>query len=278
MSEKTKDIFIGIIFFIVLMAGASFVIDTILIDGLKVDQGFIGSIIGGIIGALGVIITTYFIIEANKKTAKYATVLQDKKERERIVMQFEINQIDEASRLFIELDNYIYKYKLNAYRIIEYINLSAITKLKYQKKDAIDNANDLSELYSEQTDFLNTNLDINSEIIMEINRIINTIFNLNIANQIDIGELKKCFSENSNEIYKRIMDRRESIEKAFNEKPIDERVKKIQEITMDKDNVDQMNDQNLDNLKIKVDEIGKELRDIKIDLVINFKLESANQD
>lgn len=66
MSDKIKNIFIGIIFFVVLILGTSFVIDTILIDVLKVDNGLIGSIVGGIIGMVGVIVTTYFIIEANK--------------------------------------------------------------------------------------------------------------------------------------------------------------------------------------------------------------------
>lgn len=37
MSDKIKNIFIGIIFFVVLILGTSFVIDTILIDGLLIS-------------------------------------------------------------------------------------------------------------------------------------------------------------------------------------------------------------------------------------------------
>lgn|GEM_PF-1638362 len=277
MTDKFKSIFIGIIFFIVLISGTSYIIDTILIDGLKVDKGFLGSVLGGAIGTFGVIGTTYFIIEANKEATKIAADLQDKKERERIIMQFEINQVDESSRLLIELNNYLFKYKLNAYRIIEYINLSTLTKLQYQSngEQSYDNGLDLNELYSEQTTILNTNLDRNSEIILEINRIINTIYNLDIANQVDIEGLKKCFSDNSNKTYNRIMDRREEIRKGFTTKSIENRVKKILEITQEKDNVDKMNDQNLDNIMKKVDEVGNELRAIKINLMEEFKLGSA---
>lgn len=57
-------------FFVVLILGTSFVIDTIMIDGLNVDNGLIGSIVGGIIGMVGVIVTTYFIIEANQKSVE----------------------------------------------------------------------------------------------------------------------------------------------------------------------------------------------------------------
>lgn len=54
-----------------------------MIDGLKVDNGLIGSIVGGIIGMVGVIVTTSFIIEANKKSVEDSLKKQDKQARDR---------------------------------------------------------------------------------------------------------------------------------------------------------------------------------------------------
>lgn len=102
MTDKAKNIFIGIIFFIVLILGTAFLIDTLLIDGLGVDKGFLGSILGGAIGTLGVIGTTYFIIEANKKSVEDSIKKQDKQARDRDYTALILTKTEELNQEIIK--------------------------------------------------------------------------------------------------------------------------------------------------------------------------------
>lgn len=52
MSDKWKDIIIALILAILTISGMAYFVDIVLIDGLDIDQGFLGSIIGGVIGGL----------------------------------------------------------------------------------------------------------------------------------------------------------------------------------------------------------------------------------
>ncbi|MER2119225.1 MAG: hypothetical protein ABS935_03100 [Solibacillus sp.] len=99
MTEKWKDIFIIITLGVIAVLATSWLIDILLIDGLNVDKGFLGSVLGGIIGTLGVIGTTYFLIEANNKAAIHSADLQDKQIREREYTMFVLKQIEEVQNL-----------------------------------------------------------------------------------------------------------------------------------------------------------------------------------
>lgn len=66
MLDKTKEIFIMAVFGIVAIAGATYVIDTILVRGLQVNTGIISGIlgmIGGFAGAIGAYLAAYYQIK-----------------------------------------------------------------------------------------------------------------------------------------------------------------------------------------------------------------------
>ncbi|MGA3601745.1 hypothetical protein [Lysinibacillus agricola] len=109
MSDRWKDIFILITLGTVAVLAGCWFIDVLLIDGLKVDKGFLGSILGGIIGALGVIGTTFFIIEANKDSTKYAADLQDRQVRERDYVILLIKQIEEVNQILNQCTESVFK-------------------------------------------------------------------------------------------------------------------------------------------------------------------------
>lgn len=133
MNDKWKDIYIGFTLFVVLFMAMSYVVDILLIDGLSIDSSFLGSIIGGVIGAAGVVGTTYFLIEANKQATKNAAELNDQTERERIHNEFLLNKNEEIMNLLTEL------YELNNSRynaLHDYISIQRkIDKLISAKKE-----------------------------------------------------------------------------------------------------------------------------------------------
>lgn len=168
MSDKIKNIFIGIIFFVVLILGTSFVIDTILIDGLKVDNGLIGSIVGGIIGMVGVIVTTYFIIEANKKSVEDSLKKQDKQARDRDYIALILTKAEELNHEIIK-STQIYKKIMDNFRITKTHQILINTyedrfSLKRKddgiydmaKRDLVENNLKLEKLRNELTVCLNT--------------------------------------------------------------------------------------------------------------------------
>lgn len=65
--------------------------------------GFWGSYIGGILGALGVIITTYFLIEADKENSREVAKLNDLTERDRINTTFLLNKNEELMKILSEI-------------------------------------------------------------------------------------------------------------------------------------------------------------------------------
>ncbi len=69
--------------------------------------GFWGSFLGGIIGAFGVIITTYFIIEANKQTTKDAANLQDKQNREREYITYLLHKNEDLYQAMLKMNQQI---------------------------------------------------------------------------------------------------------------------------------------------------------------------------
>ncbi len=109
MTERWKDIFICLILGVFGIFSMSWVTDVLLIDGLQVDKGFLGSILGGMIGTLGVIGTTFFLIEANKTSTKYVADLQDKQIRERDYAIFLIKQIEEVNQVLNQCTRLVYK-------------------------------------------------------------------------------------------------------------------------------------------------------------------------
>ncbi|MGG2106938.1 hypothetical protein [Lysinibacillus pakistanensis] len=65
--------------------------------------GFWGSYLGGTIGTMGVVATTYFIIEANKVATTDAAKLNDQTERERIHTTFLLNKNEVIVAIITEL-------------------------------------------------------------------------------------------------------------------------------------------------------------------------------
>lgn len=109
MPERWKDIFIIITLGTVSILAGCWFIDVLLIDGLEVDNGFLGSVLGGVIGALGVVGTTYFLIEANNKATKDSAYLQDKQIREREYTTFILKQIEIANQILNQCTKLMYK-------------------------------------------------------------------------------------------------------------------------------------------------------------------------
>ncbi|MFJ7891313.1 hypothetical protein ACIQYL_25110 [Lysinibacillus xylanilyticus] len=66
--------------------------------------GFWGSFLGGILGAIGVIFTTYFIIKNNNKNVEDAAKMQDNRERDRHLSVFMLNKNEEAIFALNELN------------------------------------------------------------------------------------------------------------------------------------------------------------------------------
>lgn len=111
MTERWKDIFIMITLGVIAILATSWLIDILLIDGLNVDKGFIGSVLGGIIGALGVIGTTYFLIEANKEQTLRAARMHDKTERDRYYLQLVIANSEDTLVRLSKLKDKLREYK-----------------------------------------------------------------------------------------------------------------------------------------------------------------------
>lgn len=65
--------------------------------------GFWGSFIGGSLGAVGVIVTTYFLIEADKENSRKIAELNDQTERDRINTTFLLNKNEELMQVFSEI-------------------------------------------------------------------------------------------------------------------------------------------------------------------------------
>lgn len=87
-----------------------------MIDGLKVDNGLIGSIVGGIIGMVGVIVTTSFIIEANKKSVEDSLKKQDKQARDRDYIALILTKAEALNHEIIK-STQIYKKIMDNFRI-----------------------------------------------------------------------------------------------------------------------------------------------------------------
>lgn len=111
MTERWKDIFIMITLGVIAILATAYLIDILLIDGLSVDKSFLGSILGGGIGTVGVIATTYFLIEANKEQTLRAASMHDKTERDRYFLQLVITNSEDTLIRLSKLKDKLTEYK-----------------------------------------------------------------------------------------------------------------------------------------------------------------------
>jgi len=143
--ERWKDIIIIIILGTVSILAGCWFIDVLLIDGLEVDKGFLGSVLGGIIGALGVVGTTYFLIEANKQETKDAADLQDDKEKKRFFVQLTISKSEDTLLKLGELNDRLIEYK--RFTSLALMDLRTYKLFLYNENRVFNNNNN-----AEQTD------------------------------------------------------------------------------------------------------------------------------
>ena len=62
---------------------------------------FWGSFLGGIIGTLGVICTTFFIIKSQKEDTEFSIIQQDKRERDRMQLEINMDFYDEVHKFLV---------------------------------------------------------------------------------------------------------------------------------------------------------------------------------
>lgn len=136
MKERTKNVIIGIIFFIISISGFAFFVDVLLIDNLNVDISFLGSVIGALIGAAAVSGTTYLIIGEQRKITisqinaqKETTIKQvedsDKRDRERIYLKYILDEYDRLLKDFIEIEDRV---SLFHDAVLKNFNFNKLTK------------------------------------------------------------------------------------------------------------------------------------------------------
>lgn len=139
MSNRLKDMLIGFIIFVLCFSSFSFFVDVILIDGLNVDVGFLGSVLGAIIGALVLGGTTYLIIESQRKENQKQIDTQNEINTKQIEFQKEITleQVrlaNENAKLLL-----IMQLKINKLNII----LDLLNKLELSRRVFTNSAKQL---------------------------------------------------------------------------------------------------------------------------------------
>ncbi|MGE8004244.1 hypothetical protein [Lysinibacillus sp. NPDC093216] len=88
--------------------------------------GFWGSYLGGTIGTLGVIATTYFIINHETEVAKKSMINEDKRKRDLMYLEIEMKKTEEViesildlNRKWVDLHNILVEYAVSKERFIE---------------------------------------------------------------------------------------------------------------------------------------------------------------
>lgn len=151
MKDRTKDFILGIFVFIICVLAFSFVIDTLMIDGLSIDVSFLGSVVGSILGAIVLGATTFYIIDAQKKVnleqieaQRHITLKQvsnaDFNSRLLLLTQIKLNNYERTLKTLIDLEYQIKIFEKNAINFValKIFASSGITDEKQNKiiKDA----------------------------------------------------------------------------------------------------------------------------------------------
>ncbi|WP_312114325.1 hypothetical protein [Brevibacillus reuszeri] len=175
--------------------------------------GFWGSYIGGTLGALGVIITTYFLIEAEKQNSREVAKLNDQTERDRINTTFLLNKNEELMKILsdiFELNNSRYNWLSSYIRNTKEIRKcrsknEELIKLKIISGQNVDIKlqkikEEYNDLFSKNSDILEHETQIRSKIITLLAnaQIITTYFN-NL--EIQVTQFKSKLSQSLRYFY-----------------------------------------------------------------------------
>ncbi|TKI50581.1 hypothetical protein [Lysinibacillus tabacifolii] len=268
-----------------------------------------GAYLGGIIGMIAVVATTQYIVsnqnkqqkeqmeeqrkqhlellesqnahhkeqlEEQRKAIINSAELQDKKERERFILQVEIKQIEEFSLLLAELYDYFLKYKLNAFKVIDFLFKS--TKAYYvflEDKENKDNKKTtvLLNSYSELADLLNNALTRNSEIIMGINNILNKFSVFYNFEQNDINELKKILQKNSESVYNKIREKVDFKNQILNSnESFQAKKKKVLCFLEEEKLIIEENDMKLDEIIDQITKVSEGFKTLKYNSINKYKI------
>ena len=217
MKEKWKDIFITITLGVNAVLAFAWLIDILLIDGLKVDSSFLGSILGGIIGTLGVIGTTVLLINTQNKNHKEQIDVQINAinttaklnadlERDKFLVQLKISKNEEVMVLLEETRIYVLRYFLSTDKIIEYKNTILQTRKEFlYKKANVLNTSREDQFLSEQRQTLNLTIDKSSEERVKINENLSLLeAKNNLIHNVDFSNLKEVIEKSLEVIHVKV--------------------------------------------------------------------------